>query len=64
MKFTPEMHQSITFQVLVEFLPNKKENVMNLMSKLAHYNKVHICAYVVSSKCDMHRMYLSGVYNV
>ena len=64
MKFTPEMHQFITFQVLAEFLPNKKENVMNLMSKLVHYNKMHIWAYVMSSKCDMHKMYLGGVYNV
>ena len=31
----PEMHQFITLQILVEFLPNKKENLMNLMSKLA-----------------------------
>ena len=46
MKLTPEMHQFITFQVLVEFLLNKKENLMNVMSMLAHYNKMHICACV------------------
>ena len=34
-EITPEMHQFITFQILVVFLPNKKENQITLMSELA-----------------------------